>query len=256
MSSLIVYGHPASQPSRTVFWSCLLENLQFTLGSESFDTEGKNPRGQVPTIDDGRFVLSEMAAIVCYLADKHGWGDLYPNQLQERARINQFMHMHHSLVRMATLYLMAPHVMKPLGATADHQSRFSVLHREVLNSAFATDNPLKEGGEVVKTIVDFLEQHYFIDRVPFVCQTEVASIADLVCYSELGQLRMAHLFDFTPYPRTLRWMDAMTGLPHHDVIHAYNIDLGDLAARPNTIERFQHASEVGFSALRSSGRIT
>ena len=37
-SSLTIYGHPASQPSRTVFWACLMHDLPFTLG----DTGGRD----------------------------------------------------------------------------------------------------------------------------------------------------------------------------------------------------------------------
>ena len=118
MNSLTIYGHPASQPSRTVFWACLIHDLPFTLGDtggRALSTGGANPRGQVPSIVDDGFAVAEMSAIVCYLADKHGWHDLYPQALKTRTRIQQFLHMHHSLVRLATWKLMAPHVVKPLG---------------------------------------------------------------------------------------------------------------------------------------------
>ncbi|MCZ6708951.1 MAG: glutathione S-transferase family protein [Gammaproteobacteria bacterium] len=260
-NSLTVYGHPASQPSRTVFWACLLNELPFTLGDTSGRLAGsadRNPRGQVPSILDDGFALAEVSAIVCYLADKHAWDGLYPQALQIRARIQQFLHMHHSLVRLATLKLMAPHVVKPLGTAlgGGGQNPLSIFQNEILSAAFATDDPLTEGGQAVHTIVGFLEQSYFQADSAFVCNTESASVADLVCYSELGQFRFANLFDFDGYPKTQRWLDVMSRLPHHDTIHAYNIQLGDIATTANTIERFTAAAEAGFRALRKTGLVT
>jgi glutathione S-transferase len=260
-NSLTVFGHPASQPSRTVYWACLMNNLPFNLGDASgrvTGSGGTNPRGQIPSIVDDGFGLAEAPAIVCYLADKHGWSNLYPPALQIRARIEQFLHMHHSLVRLATLKLMAPHVVKPLGDAIGPigQNPLSILPQEMLATAFASPDPLTDGGQVAHTISGFLEQSYFNDESPFVCNTEAVSVADLVCYSELGQLRMANLFDFAGYPKIERWLDEMTTVPCHDVIHAYNTALGDIATTPNTIERFSAASEVGFAALRDTGLAT
>lgn len=73
----------------------------------------KNPNGTVPTIeeDDG-FVLTEMNAIIVYLAEKHGWDDLYPKDPQKRAIMNQFLHFHHENTRKFTIALFAP-VLRP-----------------------------------------------------------------------------------------------------------------------------------------------
>jgi glutathione S-transferase len=259
-NSLTIYGHPASQPSRTVFWVCVMNGLPFTLGSTGgriTGTDELNPRGQVPSIVDDGFNLAEACAIASYLADKHGWESLYPQDLQTRARIQQFLHMHHSLVRLATLKLMAPHVVKPLGTALRGGDRnpLSILFNETLTAAFAADDPLTDGGRVVDTIAGFLEQSYFNDESLFICNTETASVADLVCYSELGQLCFANLFNFGRFPRIEKWLDAMSAVPGHDVIHAYNTALGDIASTPNTMERFTAASEAGFAALRETGLV-
>lgn len=255
--TLTIYGAPASQPSRTVFWTCLLNDLPFTLGvGGEASPEQSNPRGQVPWIVDGDFVLAEMSAIICYLATKHRCTDLYPEDLQTRARIQQFLHMQHSLVRAATLKLMAPHVIKPirneLSRGRQGNPLSSAMLQEVSMSAYASDDPLKDGGKVVHVIVGFLENFYFNDSSPFVCATENVSLADLACYGELGQFTFAKLFDFRGYPRTERWLEAMTKVPHHDAIHAYNITLGDIATKPNTIDRFTAASQAGIAALKET----
>ena len=257
--SLTIYGSPASQPSRTVFWACLFNDLPFKLGDArdpSFPAGHTNPRGQVPWMVEGDFVLAEMSAIVCYLADRHGWSGLYPEDLRVRARIQQFLHMHHSLVRSATLKLMAPHVMKPIMSQMSRsQANPLTVQREILTSAFAADNPLEEGGKVVHTIVGFLEEFYFDDRSPFVCNTESVSVADLACYGELGQFKFANLFDFSNYPKTERWLQEMAKVPHHDAIHVYNVTLGDIASQPNTLERFTGALEAGDAALKETGLV-
>jgi glutathione S-transferase len=259
--TLTVYGHPSSQPSRSVFWVCLMNELPFTLGVGDggvLETGGTNPRGQIPSISDDGFQLAEACAIVCYLATKHGWEELYPSPLHVRARIDQFLHMHHTLVRYATLKLMAPHVVKPLGVGlgGGNANPLSIFQNDTLATAFATDDPLTDGGEPVHTIVGFLEQAYFTDTSPFICGTDAASVADIVCYSELGQFQFANLFDFDDYPRTRRWLNAMSDVSHHDTVHAYNVHLGDLVTTPNSIERFMTAAEVGITALRETGLVT
>lgn len=253
---LIIFGSPASQPSRTVYWSCLLGGLPFHLGvREDVGVHDANPRLQVPWIKDGNFILTEMAAIACYLAERHAWQQLYPAEEQTRARINQFLHMHHTLVRGATRRLMAPHVVKPLRKYSFTPLN-EVLIADSIKAAWEASDPLVAGGKAVHTITEFLEENYFSNEVPFVCKTETASLADLVCYAELGQLTFANLFDFSGYPRTERWLRAMTHVPFHDAVHAFNIKLGDIATIPNSFERMAPALDAGVKALQATGLVT
>lgn len=50
-----------------------------------------NPIGLVPTVIDGEVVLRESNTIVRYLASKYGRDDLYPVDLVQRARVEQWM---------------------------------------------------------------------------------------------------------------------------------------------------------------------
>ena len=50
-----------------------------------------NPGGKIPTLVDGEFVLSESNAILLYLAEAHGGNRLWPNELQQRGRIAQWL---------------------------------------------------------------------------------------------------------------------------------------------------------------------
>jgi glutathione S-transferase len=257
--SLIVYGIPASQPARSVFWACLLGELPFVLGSGvglDLSTGGTNPRGQVPSIKDGDFHLAEAGAIVWYLSAKHGWEDMYPPDLQEQARVHQFINMHHTLVRLATYHLMAPHVVKPLNFPSQEPNPLSMFQTDQILQSFAEADPYTAGGAVVSKIAGFLEEHYFYDNSTFLCGGSRATVADLLCYSEIGQFQFANLFDFTPYPNIQRWLAAMREVPFHDAVNAYNIELGDIRTTPNTMERLTAASEKCIRAMIDTGLVS
>ena len=112
---LTVYGVPASQPSRAVYWTCLIKGLAFELrtpellGARESGLGELNPKRQIPTIVQGDFVLYEMPAILTWLCNSNGWVDLYPSDPAARALVDQYLHFHHSTTRLATMKLMAPH---------------------------------------------------------------------------------------------------------------------------------------------------
>src|SRR5450432_113153 len=51
----------------------------------------QNPIGGVPTLSDDGLVLAESNAILRYLAQREGRGDLYPSAPAERAPVDQFL---------------------------------------------------------------------------------------------------------------------------------------------------------------------
>lgn len=260
--SLMVYGHPSSQPSRSVYWTCLMKGLPFELCVPTdFAHQSTpaflrlNPKGQIPTIIDDGFALYEMPAILTYLCEKHNWHDLYPQNVQQdvqaRALVQQYLHFHHSSTRLATFKLMAPHVIVAFGATLPPGN--DILLRESILEARQESDPLSAGQKTIAQVAGMLDSSYFRAGAPFLCGTAVPTIADLACYGELGQLRWAGLFEFTAFPRVAAWLDEMTRLPAHDAVHAYNVALGDIASTPNTMERFSQASTAGIAALQEIG---
>jgi len=52
-----------------------------------------------------------MPAILTYLAELNGLESWWPKEMQAQAKIQSYLHSHHSLTRLATLTLMAPHVL-------------------------------------------------------------------------------------------------------------------------------------------------
>ena len=256
---LTVYGFGASQPSRAVLWTCLIKELRFEFCDVRLDQPGSdgplasmNPTGQVPIINDGGFSLYEMPAILAYLCRKHGWIDLYPEDVEACARIDQYMHFHQNRTRNITHKLMAPHIAvaypeellggRDLGGLMDGTT--------LLESAKHPDK-LKIGHEASARIFQFIEKDYF-QGTTFLC-TENLSIADIACYEEVGQLVFANLFDFEDFPKLRGWLEAMSKVPHHDTAHCYNTTLGDIATQPNTLERMLPAIAAATEAISAAG---
>lgn len=267
---LIVFGAPASQPSRAVYWTCLLKQLPFELRQPDFFATGPselarhNPKRQVPTIVDGDFALYEMPAILVYLCEKHGWDDLYPRDLAVRAVTNQYLHFHHSSTRLATLKLMAPHVTiafpgfaERVGAGGDGSDNADRGMDESLSEsirlALAAPDKLERGQATLGKVAGMIETGYLRGDSAFLAGTPGATIADIACYEELAQLRWANLFDFAGYPKLTRWLSAMAELPFHEPAHRYNVVLGDIQTEANTMERFLEASAAGVAALEELG---
>ena len=111
----ILYGVPFSQPVRAVMWLMIYKGLPFELvlinpgsrgerGSRGQFYLAKNPGGTIPCLEepDTGFVLGEAHAIMCYLARKHEWHDLYPQDAQQRAAVDWYLHWHHRSVREAS----------------------------------------------------------------------------------------------------------------------------------------------------------
>lgn len=251
---LIVHGSPASQPSRSVIQVLLARGLPFRLEVLSRDLGALNPRRQMPTVVDQGFVLYEMNAILPYLCRKHGWDDLLPEALEQRAVLDQYLHFHHTMTRLATYKLMAPHV-TPI--VREHlEASDDVILRETVLPMLDRDDKLVLGRRIVARLCELIEQAFFGREdgpSDYLCSTDAPTVADYAAYEELAQLAWAGLFDFAPYPRIAPWLERMSGAPGHDAVHAYNRALGDLAAAPITLERFAAANLQGIAALQGVG---
>ncbi len=77
-----------------------------------------NPAGKVPVIDDDGFILFESGAIIRYLANKVK-SSLYPQNLQQRARVDQWMdfstqHIGNALNKIIFNRVFAPRMGRPV----------------------------------------------------------------------------------------------------------------------------------------------
>lgn len=93
-----LYYHPASTTCRPIMLFAAEAGIPldyqlvdlFTGEHYKPDYEAVNPNHLVPVLDDESFRLTESSAILKYLADKAG-SPAYPQDLQQRARINERM---------------------------------------------------------------------------------------------------------------------------------------------------------------------
>jgi len=97
---LQIKGRDTSSNVMKVLWACAEMNIPFERediggkygGNDTADYRALNPNGLVPTIieDDG-YVLWESNACVRYLAAKHDFGGLYPEDLKTRFSAERWM---------------------------------------------------------------------------------------------------------------------------------------------------------------------
>lgn len=96
-----LYHFPPSPNSVKVL--ALINHLRLNVDIEIVDlTKGEsstpefkaiNPNGKIPTLVDDDFTIWESQAIMRYLAEKHK-SDLIPSDLQERAKMDQWLSWH------------------------------------------------------------------------------------------------------------------------------------------------------------------
>lgn len=128
-------------------------------------------------------------AIMAYMAEKHKWTDVYPTELQARAKVNQYLHWHHTTVRLSTIQVLRPFLMRERGLSTP-----------------ASLEHIANKDAIISKYVDILEQ-FFVK--PYIAESNHATLADYACYCELDQLEAMDVFDFSKYPKTSEWMERM-----------------------------------------------
>jgi glutathione S-transferase len=237
-----LYGVPFSQPVRAVMWLMLYKQTPFEMilinpgskgdnGSRNPAYLAKNPGGTIPTIEepDSGFTLGEAHAIMCYLSNKHGWDDVYPEDIQDRARVDQYLHYHHRNVRDASIGLVAPKIRKDLDIPEITQTSA----RATLTNAL---NAMETG---------WLAQSRYLtgDRL---------TLADFAAYVEIGQLQpgFTNVYDFEPFPNVRRWLDDMKQIDGHDDVHVVLAELGDISKEPPSMDAIRNANKTALKVLQ------
>ena len=145
MSSAIttrLYGNYLSQPSRAILWAAAMKGLPMEMKkinpivgeAETPEFLAKFPSGFIPaleiidtTTNAPILHLTEGPAILSYLAETHGWNDLYPTasssssaaalSIAKRAEIQQWMHWAQNNLRpIATTQQFRPLMLKKMQA--------------------------------------------------------------------------------------------------------------------------------------------
>ncbi|EGZ10467.1 hypothetical protein PHYSODRAFT_337279 [Phytophthora sojae] len=208
-----LYANLISQPSRAVEWVMRVKNLEHELaltefGSHTFtSTEflALNPNGLIPVLQDGDFALFEGNAIMVYLAEKFGWTDLYPKDVQAHAKVNEYLHWHHTNARLITMKVLLP------------------LKRIKLDKHLEGDAVLaKQAAALMAKLINLTEKFLVKD---YIAQSDEPTLADFAAYCEFVQIELMGVYDFSKFPKFSAWMQRMKKVPHHDEIHAPLDDL-------------------------------
>lgn len=241
-SSLILYGVPFSQPVRAVMWLMLYKRQPFEMmlinPGSSGETGSRNPvylekfpGGTIPSLEDkdSGFLLSEAHAIMCYLCNRFGWTDLYPDNHEQRAKVDWYLHFHHRNVREASGGLVAPKIRKDLNISEEFQRS-------------AQGN--------LKRALEALEEGWLSDSTYLT--GEQLTIADMAAYVEIGQLqsRFTNVYDFSPFLNVSRWLEDMSKIEFHDDVHTALIELGDISVEAPAMETIVNANKKAFSVLK------
>lgn len=163
------------------------------------------PTGKTPAIIDGEFKMQEGAAIMTYLAEKHGMHDWWPASdgddaaLQRRARITEYLSNHHLTTRMMAYKVFRPYMV-------------SMLDKSFV---FEQERASKAAIEIATT---FQEQWLPSNGNEFIAGDQ-ASIADLMAYCEIAQVSQMEIMEYQDMPRLSEWLRAMAAVPHHDDAH-------------------------------------
>ncbi|CAM9136497.1 unnamed protein product, partial [Ectocarpus fasciculatus] len=211
---LTVYGHYVSQPSRNVLWLLKIHEQPFNFvkidvlkGEARADAyKSKFPTCLIPAIEDDGFCLAEGSAILQYLCEKHGWDKWWPTSqdnasLQERAKIAEFLSSHHGTTRLISRQIAIP----------------------LFTFRTITDDMKKENVKVANSVLKRF-QNAFLREGGYVNGMQRPTIADLVAYSELGQLLHFDILpDFNDYPAVQHWAELMSAIPYYDDVHKSNL---------------------------------
>jgi len=167
---------------------------------------------------------------MCYLCNKYDWTDLYPSNLEERAKVDSYLHLHHRNVREASIGLVAPKVRKDLNFPED----FLKMSQANIEKAFRAI----EDGWLSKS-------RYLVG--------ETLTIADMAAYVEIGQLQsvFTNIYDFEPFPNIRRWLKDMQKVDHHDAIHVALYELGDISKEAPAMETIISANKKGVVAIQA-----
>lgn len=202
-----LYANLVSQPARAVEWISRLKMLEHELvmmefGSAAFKSPeflAVNPNGLIPAIQDGDFSLYEGNAIMVYLAEKHGWTDLYPTDVHAHAKVNQYLNWHHTNTRHITSKVLVP-----------------LMHTKQNTGTPEEAVMIKETPVLLNKLAENMEKLLVKD---FVAESDHPTVADFAAYCEFVQLEFMGIFDFAKYTKLSAWMKSMKKVPHHDEIH-------------------------------------
>uniref|UniRef100_UPI0037E7E379 glutathione S-transferase theta-1a n=1 Tax=Semicossyphus pulcher TaxID=241346 RepID=UPI0037E7E379 len=186
-----------SQPCRSVFMFARAVGIPFEFklvdlptGQQYGEEFGKiSALRKVPVMKDGRFVLTESVAILKYLVQKHSVADhWYPADLQQRARVNEYLSWQHTNLRAHGSKVFLLKLMFPVIMDAE-------VPKDKMDAAIEDLN---------KSLM-LLEEH-FLQNKPFIVGDKI-SLADVVAVAEIMQPVGSGIDVFASRPKLAAWRE-------------------------------------------------
>ena len=134
-----------------------------------------NPAGKLPVLVDGDLVLTESAAIVLYLAEKHPEKGLMPTRLEQRAQVYRWVmfamtELEQPLWRMAKHRFLYPeHKRLPQDidlAREDFTAMAAVLERHMRGRQYIVGDHITAADCVTAYLMDWANEHHLLDGFP------------------------------------------------------------------------------------------
>uniref|UniRef100_A0A0A1WNP5 Glutathione S-transferase 1 n=1 Tax=Zeugodacus cucurbitae TaxID=28588 RepID=A0A0A1WNP5_ZEUCU len=197
MEKTVLYAIGGSPPSRAVLLTLKALNVPFeykvinVLAGEHRKPEylAINPHGTVPTLVDDGEIITDSHAITTYLVDKYGSDDsLYPKDLVQRAKVNQFLFYEATVV---------------FDRTFIHISKAVFNNNNVIPWA-----KIDAIYKVYDSLEGFLKVHPYVtgEQLTVADFSLVATITTLFTYAEL---------DAGKYPKIAEWVKRLEALPYY-----------------------------------------
>ncbi|XP_028284697.1 glutathione S-transferase theta-3-like [Parambassis ranga] len=192
-----LYLDLVSQPCRSVFLLAKVlripfefKLIQLSAGQHYSEEFGKiSIVRKVPVMKDGSFILTESIAIMQYMVQKYQAADhWYPADLQQRARVNEYLSWQHTNLRAHGSKVFLYRAMYPIIMDAP-------VPAEKMNVAL----------EDLKKSLNLLEEK-FLQNKPFIVGDKI-SLPDLVAIVEIMQPVCTGLDVFEGRPKLIAWRD-------------------------------------------------
>jgi glutathione S-transferase len=202
-SSITLHGSLYSQPSRSIFLLCKLNNIPYDfklVDPVKGDTRKPgfkeiSPTGLVPVIRDGDFCLPEAGAVLQYLCNRDKLRSWYPrcDEAQRRAAVDFWMSWHHTNTRVLTTSVLLPQLFPANPKTAARVAE-----------------KVETGMKTATRALAFMEGSLAASQSGFLAGSQ-PTIADLLILPEIDQhLPEAFGFmDLSAFPNVLAWVERM-----------------------------------------------
>ncbi|XP_069353708.1 glutathione S-transferase theta-3-like isoform X1 [Eulemur rufifrons] len=219
---LELYLDLLSQPCRAVYIFAKKNGIPFELravdllkGQHHSDAFAQvNPLKKVPALKDGDFTLAESVAILLYLSRKYKAPDhWYPQDLQARARVDEYLAWQHTTLRSSCSRAMWQKMMFPV-----------FLREPVPPETLAAT--LAE----LDRCLQLLEDKFLRDQA-FLTGSHI-SLADLVAITELMHPVGAGCRVFESRPKLAAWRQRVEAAVGEDLFREANADILKLKDLP------------------------